>query len=72
MSMKRKIRDSRPHRETDEERFQVLAEEWHEATDFLSSRSKRINHPAYLQIIRMGEAAVPYILRDLRDRGGDW
>ncbi len=52
--------------------FAALADEWHDATDILSSPTKKIVHPAYLRIISMGQAAIPYILQDLKQRGGDW
>ena len=29
-------------------------------------------HTAYQAIMAMGEAALPYILEDLRERGGQW
>jgi hypothetical protein len=53
-------------------RFRQLADEWHDETDYLSSPSRRKNHTAYRKILSMGTVAIPYILRDLRDRGGDW
>ena len=34
--------------------------------------SKKLQHPAYLEIIEMGEDALPLILRELRDRPGYW
>ena len=52
--------------------FQVLADWWHEATDSMSSPSKKVNHSAYQRIIDLGHSATPLILRDLRDRGGYW
>lgn len=55
-----------------ERKFRELADEWHNETDFLSSPSKRKNHRAYRKILSMGRVAILYILRDLRDRGGDW
>lgn len=52
--------------------FQQLADQWHTDTDDLSASSQIISHPAYLQIIGMGESAIPFILNDLRQRGGQW
>lgn len=52
--------------------FRQLADEWHQDTDIISSPTKKKNHRAYRRILAMGMAAIPYILRDLRDRGGDW
>ena len=58
--------------ETMEERFRRLAAAWHRETGMLSSFSKKIQHPAYREIIAMGEAVVPLILRELRDSPDHW
>lgn len=55
-----------------ERRFIELAEQWHRETDFYSMSWQICDHPAYLEIIAMGEVALPWILRDLEDRGGQW
>lgn len=52
--------------------FRTLAEEWHRETGAISSPSRIVSHPAYLQVISMGEAAIPFILEDLQRQGGDW
>jgi hypothetical protein len=52
--------------------FKSLVQEWQDDTDFMSSPTKRKNHRAYRKILSMGKIAVPYILRELRDNGGDW
>ena len=52
--------------------FDRLAAEWKEDTKFLSSSHALIGHPAYQRIIRMGEPAVPLILRNLEESGGHW
>lgn len=52
--------------------FSVLADWWHEATDAMSSPTQKTRHRAYSRIIAMRSAALPYILEDLRDRGGHW
>ena len=52
--------------------FGVLSAWWHEATDYLSSPSEKADHPAYRAIIEMDREAVPFILEELRERGGDW
>ena len=46
--------------------FQQLAEVWKAETAPLSSVRQKKQHPAYCQIIAMGEPAVPLILADLR------
>jgi hypothetical protein len=58
--------------ETTEERFQRLAQTWHEAVAYHSSSRIRYNHPAYQEIIRMGPAVVPLLLRDLEATGRHW
>ena len=59
-------------KDTSEETFTALANEWHNDTDYLSSPTRKVIHDAYLNIISMGWIVVPYILHDLRVRGGDW
>ena len=54
------------------QQFVSLANEWRSATRHLSLASQKAVHPAYLRIIGMGVAAVPFILEDLRTRGGQW
>ncbi|KKN06954.1 hypothetical protein LCGC14_1072090 [marine sediment metagenome] len=54
------------------ERFVELANRWHDETDHLSSASDITNNDTYLKIISMGEAVIPLILLDLRERGGSW
>jgi hypothetical protein len=48
-----------------EQRFRTLAAEWDEETGHLSSITQMARHPAYQQIIGMGPAVVPLLLRDL-------
>jgi hypothetical protein len=56
-----------------EEAFRALAGQWRRETMLLSSASKIASHPAYRRIIDMGDAAVPLILRDLKQNGpGHW
>ena len=54
------------------QQFLLLADKWHAATDSLSSSSEIAMHPAYQRIIGMGMVAVPFILDDLRQHGGQW
>ena len=53
-------------------RFAMLAVEWHDDTDHLSSPVQIAMHEDYQKIIGMGSTALPFILEDLRDRGGLW
>lgn len=55
-----------------EEKFAVLANRWHDETDFLSSPSRITGNDTYLQIISMGKRVIPLILEDLKERGGHW
>jgi hypothetical protein len=48
-----------------EEEYRSLADQWHRETDFHSSISVKINHPAYQKIIALGDDALPLILGDL-------
>jgi hypothetical protein len=52
--------------------FKALADWWHAETDHLSAPDDIVGHDAYKRIVEMGSAAVPLILDDLRQRGGDW
>lgn len=45
---------------------------WRDETGMVSSVTVIINHPSYQAIIKMGEPALPLILRELRDRRGLW
>ncbi len=58
--------------ETVEERFRRLAAVWHRDTDYLSSMEESERHPAYQEIIRLGSAVVPLLLRDLADNHTHW
>ena len=52
--------------------FQRLAMEWKQETAHLSSPSAIAEHRAYQEIIRMGKAVIPFILRDLQDSRAQW
>ncbi len=58
--------------ETVEERFRRLAAVWHRDTDYLSSMEESDRHPAYQEIIRLGPAVTPLLLRDLADNHTHW
>jgi hypothetical protein len=55
-----------------QEKFQRLANAWHQAVAHLSSSSKRESHPAYQEIIAMGPAVVPFLLSDLEANRLHW
>jgi hypothetical protein len=52
--------------------FEELAAVWSTATAHLSSPVKLIEHPAYRQIIGLGPAALPLLLRDLAESRRFW
>lgn len=55
---------------TQDEKFRWLAEKW---LDSQSGRSRiDFNHPAHIQIIGMGPAAIPFLLVEIQSRSGHW
>ena len=54
------------------ERFQNLAKRWKQETAHQSNVAKRSLHPAYQEIIGMGERAVPLLLAELKREPDDW
>lgn len=63
---------SAPAGETLEERFQRLRTAWYRATAVLSSMDAAAEHPAYQEIIRMGEKVVPLLLRNMEKNETHW
>lgn len=55
-----------------DERFSCLAETWRQETRGESSIDRMVAHPAYTQIIAMGERSLPLILRELEDHPDHW
>lgn len=55
-----------------EAKFRRLAQRWRRETAAFSSLTKIVSHPAYLEIIAMGEKALPLILEDLEKRVSHW
>src|SRR5438552_6137340 len=53
-------------------KFQQLAAAWGRETAFLSFMQQRALHPAYQQIIGMGWAVVPLLLRELERQPDHW
>jgi hypothetical protein len=52
--------------------FRSCAEQWRNETGHLSSIERKALHPAYQRIIAMGRPAIPYVLREMQERGGHW
>ncbi len=61
-----------PPPEMVEERFRRLATTWHEAVWFSSSPPEKCSHPAFREIISMGEVVVPLMLRELEREPQLW
>lgn len=62
----------KPTTETVEERFRRLEATWVAEAGHHSSTTKLINHPAFREIVRMGQAVVPFLLRDLEIKPRLW
>src|SRR5437870_13520432 len=58
--------------ETIEEKFQRLATAWRAETDYVSSSSDLVAHPAFQEIVAMGPPVIPLLLRELENRTGQW
>ena len=54
------------------QRFTELADRWELETWHMSVTSDACQHPAYLQIVSMGEPTVPLILERMQQEGGHW
>lgn len=61
-----------PTPEEAKEKFRRLADRWSDETQLVSSLTEIVLHPAYQQVIGMGEAAVPLILNELQDDPAPW
>jgi len=60
------------HKLSTEERFEILAARWLEETRYLSNLSVIVDHPAYQEIISMGQPAVPLMLKRLKNSHEHW
>lgn len=57
---------------TVEERFRRLEAAWLADVGFSSSSTALRSHPAFQEIIGLGPAVVPFMLRDLEERPRHW
>ena len=55
-----------------QKRFIELAQQWFNSAGYLSSTTEAVIHPAYQQIIGMGEEAIPLLLMELLKASGRW
>jgi hypothetical protein len=53
-------------------RFDQLVAQWRQETRGMSSSNAIAMHPAYQQIIGMGNAVIPLLLRELEAKSGRW
>ncbi len=63
-----KARPDAPSLETVEQRFRRLEAVWEAETAYLSSHTEIVAHPAFQEIVRLGNEVVPFLLRDLERR----
>lgn len=61
-----------PPPETVQERFRRLEAVWDAETAYLSDATAIVGHPAFQEIIRLGDVVVPLMLRDLEERPRLW
>lgn len=54
------------------ERLERLMEQWRAGTAYTSSWTEMVLHPAYVQIIGMGPAVLPYLLREMQRKPDHW
>ncbi len=54
------------------ERFATLAEIWRRETGHMSKMGRAVEHPAYREIVAMGDLAVPLIFADLEKEPDHW
>jgi len=55
-----------------ERRFRKLVAEWEAKVAHLSSTTARMQHPSYREIIALGPAVLPLLLRELEQRPNHW
>jgi hypothetical protein len=53
-------------------KFSNLVNQWCNEAGFISSTDEAVIHPAYQQIIGMGESVLPLLLEELTKRSGRW
>ena len=61
-----------PRDEKLEPTFERLAAQWRDETEHFSFVARRLQHPAYQQILQLGPDVVPLILREMQQRPDQW
>ena len=54
------------------DRFRDLADQWEDESMFLSNSGHALALPSYAAIVKLGDQAVPLILKRMQTRGGHW
>ena len=54
------------------DRFRDLADQWEDESMFLSNSGHALALPSYDAIVKLGDQAVPLILKRMQTRGGHW
>lgn len=52
--------------------FQALVKQWREENHGVSSTNQMSMHSAYQQIIGMGDAVIPLLIKELEKKSGQW
>jgi hypothetical protein len=58
--------------ESVEDKFHRLAARWLAETAYVSSSTDLVAHPAFQEIVSMGPAVIPFLLRELENGTGHW
>jgi hypothetical protein len=61
-----------PVSEEIQKRFTELASQWTQDVEGISSTIEMVRHPAYQEIINMGKAVIPLMLKDLSQNPLYW
>jgi hypothetical protein len=54
------------------QRFRQLAKTWRRETSHLSVMAQKAEHPAFREIVSLGQAVVPWLLAELQRQPGPW
>lgn len=54
------------------DRFEFLRDAWWEGTKYSSSTNDTVEHPAYQELIAMGDEILPFVLKDLEETNRHW
>lgn len=67
ISSTRPVQDAYPEgQEDDFARFHRLLNQWRAQTIYSSFIEEKVKHPAFRQIVDIGEAAIPWILKEIK------